>query len=193
MQILLSTLLHHVNVTLRPFLFFPAAVSLKKAEILHAPTFSLYPLMPVNLCSRARANALKHFSRRVDNLHVFTKDKNPNKLFLDNNAGLFLSAGIILKFINLDQSRFLKKRLRTWYGYVKALQLLQKKAFVMYFSDLNGKKSIFLNKVKASNIRVSWLLIKLFRNNHIIRTKKARRIKRWIRKKYYQLEVGEKR
>lgn len=178
MQILLSTLLNYVNATLKPFLFFPAAVILKKAEITHAPAFSLYPLMPVNLSSRARINALKHFARRIDKLHVFTKNRNPNKLFIDNNNGLFLSSGIILKFINLDQSRFLKKRLRTWYGYVKALQLLQKKAFVMYFNDLNGKKSILLNKIKASSIRVSWLLIKLFRNNHKISTKKARRIKR---------------
>jgi hypothetical protein len=40
---------------------------------------------------------------------------------------------------------------------------------------------------------VTWAVIKLFRNQHFLSTKKSRRIKRWIRKKYYQLEIGEKR
>jgi hypothetical protein len=56
--------------------------------------------------------AIRLFSKKVDRVYIFTKKTNLNKLYIDNNRGIFLSAGIVLKFINLGKSRFLKKRLR---------------------------------------------------------------------------------
>lgn len=193
MRFLLFTLLFHINQTLKPFLSFPASALFKQAKIIHAPSFTIYPLLPVNMAASANVLAIRRSLMRVDKVRIFTKRANPNKLYIDNNSGIFLSAGIVLKFINLGKSRFLKKRLRAWYGYIKALQLLQRKPFVLHFSDLSGKKSILLNKIRSSGTNVAWALIKLFRNQHTFATKRSRRIKRWIRKKYYQLEIGEKR
>lgn len=92
-----------------------------------------------------------------------------------------------------DGQRFLKKRLKVWHNYVKALKLLQRRPFVAYFKDLNGKKSIFFSKLKSSGIKLKWAFVKLFNSHPQTGTKRTRRIKRWIKKKYYQLGVGERK
>jgi hypothetical protein len=92
-----------------------------------------------------------------------------------------------------DGQRFLKKRLKVWHNYVKALKLLQRRPFVAYFKDLNGKKSIFFSKIKSSGIKLKWAFVKLFNSHPQTGIKRTRRIKRWIKKKYYQLGVGERK
>lgn len=106
-------MLFYVNSTLKPLISFTGSIVLKKAKIHYAPSFSLYPLLPVNVASTLDNIAAKRFLKKVDKVWVFTKHTNLNKLYIDNNSGIFLSAGIVLKFINLSKSRFLKKRLRT--------------------------------------------------------------------------------
>lgn len=178
MQVLLLTMLYNANITLKPLLIFSVAASSKGIIVSHSAPFALATLKPINLASLTKSVALRFFYKRVDRLWVFTRKKNPNKLYVDNNNGVFLTPGIVLKFMNLDQSRFLKKRLRTWYNYIRALKLLQRKPFVLYLNDLNGKKSIFLNKLKSSDIKIAWLFIALFVNSYKLPVKKCRRIKR---------------
>lgn len=191
MRVLLSTLIQYTRIRLQPLTVFLDSVFKKEIDIKNQGTYIFGPLRPINVASTVRIKSLRAFSRKVDRVWVFTKTNNPNKLYVDSNKGLFLSAGIILKFTNLDQKRFLKKRLRTWHGYVKALGLLQRRAFAMHFSDLYGKKSIFLNKLGKSSVRIAWLHVRLFYNSVSLQVKTSRRIKRWIKKKYYQLGVGE--
>ena len=186
-------MLSYINSTLRPLLAFNAASTAKTVNIAYLAPVSVITLIPINRASRLKNTSLSQFHKKTERVWVFTKNKNPNKLYVDNNGGVFLSPGIVLRFMNLDKKRFLKKRLRTWYGYIKALKLLQRRYFTLHFSDLYGNKSIFVNKLSKGGIRVSWLFIKLFRNDFSLKTKKSRRIKRWIKKKYYQLEVGEGR
>jgi hypothetical protein len=71
--------------------------------------------------------------------------------------------------------------------------MLQTRPFVLHFADLFGKKGIFLSKLSASKVKVMWVFIRLFFTDFRVRTRRSRRIKRWIKKKYYQLGVGEKR
>ena len=155
MQVLSFTVIKKIDSALQPFVSFPSAVKFKKANVVFAPSFTIYPLIKVNIASLAKKLAIKNFYKKIDKVHIFTKQKNINKLYVDSNNGLFLSPGIVLRFINLDKSRFLKKRLRTWYGYIKALQLLQRKPFVLFFKDLNGKKTILLNKIRVSGVKVA--------------------------------------
>jgi hypothetical protein len=102
-----------VNTDLRPLLSFITSAKAKETEVAFAPQFITAPLVPVNYGSSLRTYSLSYFYKRVDRLRVFTKQGNLNKLYVDNNGGLLLTAGIVLRFLNLDQSKFLKKRLRT--------------------------------------------------------------------------------
>jgi hypothetical protein len=91
----------------------------------------------------------------IERLYLFSKYSKPNKLFIDNNTGIFLSSGIILRFMYQAHQRFLKKRLKVWYNFLKALKFLQIKNFILIFKDLNGKKSIFLTKLLLSEIKIN--------------------------------------
>lgn len=129
----------------------------------------------------------------IDFTFIFTKQGKFNKLYIDNNDGLFLSSGIILKFIGYDQKKFLKKRLKIWHNYLKAFKFLHKIQTILIFKDLFGKKIIFFNKlIKLTNLKIKWLFLKLNFNTSVNFIKTKRRIKRWIKKKYYQIGVGEK-
>lgn len=154
MRVLLSTLLYVVRETIKPLIDFRAAAARKEVSVTHAPSVSVAPLLTVSPAAKTRAYAFRLFPVRVDTLHVFTKRFNPNKLYLDTNTGIFLSSGIVLKFMKQDGQRFLKKRLKVWHNYVKALKLLQRRPFVAYFRDLHGKKSVLFTKMRSGGIRL---------------------------------------
>ena len=147
-------------------------------SVAYAPSVTVAPLTALSPASAAKATAFRLFPVRVDVLHVFTKRFNPNKLYIDSNTGIFLSSGIVLRFMKQDGQRFLKKRLKVWHNYVKALKLLQRRPFVAYFKDLVGKKSIFLTKLKSGGVRVKWSFLKLFNSHAGTGLKRSRRIKR---------------
>lgn len=70
----------------------------------------------VSLLIRSRKKMLLNIQLRfifIDQINIFTKQAKPNKLYIDSNKGIFLSSGLILKFLNKDKQRFLKKRLKT--------------------------------------------------------------------------------
>lgn len=101
-------------------------------------------------------------SRRVslraavfNRVKVFTKPGKPNKLYVDDNSGLFLSSGIILRFNNAVGQKFLKKRVKIWHAYVKAIRLLRRPGLVLFFNDLFGKKNLFLLKLLRSNLDIA--------------------------------------
>lgn len=154
MRVLLSTLIIAVRETIKPLIDFEAATTRKEISVAYAPSVSVASLIAVNRASTMRATAFRLFPVRIDMLYVFTKRLNPNKLYLDSNTGIFLSSGIVLRFMKQDGQRYLKKRLKVWYNYVKALKLLQRRPFVAYFKDLNGKKSIFFTKLRSGGIKI---------------------------------------
>lgn len=112
MQALLSTLLNTVRETIKPLIDFQAAAFKKEVNVTYAPSITVAPLTVVSPWSKTRTNAFRLFPVRVDIMHVFTKRFNPNKLYVDTNSGIFLSSGIVLKFMKQDGQRFLKKRLK---------------------------------------------------------------------------------
>ena len=101
-----------VRETIKTLVDFEAATTHKEISVAHAPAVSVAPLTAVNRASTMRATAFRLFPVRIDMLYVFTKRLNPNKLYLDSNTGIFLSAGIVLRFMKQDGSKLLKKRLK---------------------------------------------------------------------------------
>jgi hypothetical protein len=171
-------LLSTVRDTIRPLIDFQAAAFKKEVSVAYAPSVTVAPLTAVSPFSKTRLNASRLFPVRVDLMYVFTKRFNPNKLYIDTNTGIFLSSGIILKFMKQDGQRFLKKRLKVWHNYVKALKLLQRRPLVAYFKDMSGKKSIFFSKLHSSGVKVKWSFVKLFSSCPNTGIKRSRRIKR---------------
>jgi hypothetical protein len=182
-----------VRESIKPLIDFESAALRKEVGVRFAPSVSVAPLSTLGPSTRVRSYALRLFPVRVDVLKVFTKRLNLNKLYVDSTTGIFLSPGIVLKFMKQDSQRFLKKRLKVWHNYIKALRFLQKRPFVAYFKGLSGKKSIFFNKLKSGGVKIRWAFVKLFSSHACTGTKRTRRIKRWIKKKYYQLGVGERK
>lgn len=152
-QILLSTVIDQITSDLRPLLLFSAGAASKELAVQRDFIPAIQSLIPINLKPKTRL--LMRFYKGVDRLWLFTKNPNPNKLYVDNRLNMFLSSGIVLRFMNLKGGRFMKKRLRVWYGYIKAMQLLQTNPFVLNFKDLFGKKTILLSKLRNSGIRVA--------------------------------------
>lgn len=189
MQVLLVTMLKFLD--FKPLNNFAFSLKINELDV----TF-IRASTAVSLLIRSRKKMLLNIQLRfifIDQINIFTKQAKPNKLYIDSNKGIFLSSGLILKFLNKDKQRFLKKRLKTWYGFLKALLHLQQQHSIVYFNDLIGKKSMFLAKFAKSRVKFIWLFIKLYSLESILQTKRSRRIKRWIKKKYYQLGVLEKR
>lgn len=112
MQVLLSTLLASVRDTIRPLIDFEAGASRKEVSVTYAPSVTVAPLNVLNTSSSTRVSASRLFPQKIDIMYVFTKRFNPNKLYVDTNSGIFLSSGIVLKFMKQDGQRFLKKRLK---------------------------------------------------------------------------------
>jgi hypothetical protein len=96
---------------LTPVLNFRSSAKAKEVRLSAACSVSLLPFRAPRFY--AGLGLVRAMLRSVDQLHVFTKPGNFNKLYVDNSRGLFLSPGIILKFMKKDEQRFLKKRLRT--------------------------------------------------------------------------------
>jgi hypothetical protein len=101
-----------VRETIKPLIDFEAATARKEISVAYAPSVSVAPLTAVNRASTMRATAFRLFPVRIDMLYVFTKRLNPNKLYLDSSTGIFLSSGIVLRFMKQDGQRYLKKRLK---------------------------------------------------------------------------------
>ena len=58
---------------------------------------------------------------RSDFVKFFTKQRNPNKLYLRASKNFFLSPGIVLRHYSDPEARHLKKRPKTWVYTVTAL------------------------------------------------------------------------
>lgn len=192
MQILLSTLIT-VSRRIRPLVYFSDFLVSKGFNILHTKGSATHTLRSPILFSRLRRSLRRVKPALSERVYIFTKPEKPNKLYVDNNKGLFLSSGIILRFMHQDAQRFLKKRLKTWHNYIKAIRFLQKRRFVAVFNDMFGKKSVIFSKLPRSGIKLFWVFIRIMRLDPYGSSKRTRRIKRWIKKKYYQLGVGERR
>lgn len=128
---------------------------------------------------------------QIELLNVFTKTKNLNKLYLNSNKNLFLSPGIILRFIKALSKKYLKKKHKCWSGAVQAVKLLINSPVIVFFQNLFGKKFFFFEKLLKNNVKIIWVFIQLFYLNYHPQTKPKKRIKRWVKKKYFQLSVNE--
>ena len=128
---------------------------------------------------------------RISILHLFTKKRNFCKIYSYSTPNIFLSPGIILRFLKLHRRRALRKHKRVWIGLIKALKILLYRPVILYFDNLFGMRlSLFERLVKRKFIKI-WIFIRLFYLNFTLKSKTRRRIKRWLRKKYYKLGISE--
>ena len=114
----------------------------------------------------------------------FTKNTNLEKLFVSGYR-LFFSPGIILNFLDTPY-KFLRKRLKTWAGYLTAFFKLFPNNALLYFTNMFGMKYMLIERIGRLKKKNIWLFIKLFFLNFVFKKKKKKRIKRWITKKYYR-------
>ena len=121
----------------------------------------------------------------------FCKSTNQNKLYSWSSKKLFTSPGIIVRYANDTQLKFLKKRGKTWANTLKALLPSMGKRNIFEFDNLFGKKEILLKRLVKRKAPNSWFIFNLFFLNYVYSKKPKRRIKRWIKKKYYRLSVNE--
>lgn len=124
---------------------------------------------------------------RSDFVKFFTKQRNPNKLYVVALKNFFLSPGIVLRHYSDPEARHLKKRTKTWVYTITALKKVTTKPWVAEFSDLFGKKEFLLKRLFAQKIPVSWFLFRAFYLTRSGGCKPRRRIKKWVKKKYFRL------
>jgi len=148
------------------------------------PILFIYFLFTTQLINFFSSNFFK--SNFLINM-LFFKKKNINKLFL-NNEYIFLTPGIVLKFNNLLKKN-LKKKSTLW------------NLFFLMFTKINNFKFIwklnnfFLNNfkliryIKKYNLLHSWVFINLFKQNFKFKYKTVRRIKKWVKKKYFKINI----
>lgn len=144
-------------------------------------------------------------SRRFDKIYLrkrvitpqykfFCKRTNQNKLYSCSSKKLFISPGIIVRYVNGVngvQLKFLKKKSKTWANTLKILLLFMGQCNVFVFDNLFGKKEILLKRLVKRRALNSWFIFNLFFLNYGYSKKPKRRIKRWIKKKYYRLSINE--
>lgn len=133
------------------------------------------------------AFTLANQTLRSDFVKFFTKKTNYNKLFIVASINFFLSPGIILRHYSDSTTRHLKKRTKTWIYSLMALKKITQSPWVVEFSDLFGKKEFLLKKIFTQKIPVSWFFFKVFFTLHSSIKKPRRRIKRWVKKKYFRM------
>lgn len=172
---------------------FKVECSKKKLNLAMLKNIYVSYLNKFNLQSKAKQALITLSLIKHESLDVFTKKRNFNKLYVNSSKNIFLSPGIVLRFLKQNDSKYLKKRLKTWHGYIKAIKILQKNSFILRFRDLYGKKGILMQKLLKSKLNISIIFIRFFYLQFSLHVKKKRRIKRWIKKKYYQIEINEKK
>ena len=116
----------------------------------------------------------------------FTKNSNLEKLFVVGYQ-MFLSPGIVLKFLDTPY-KFLRNKIKTWYGFIEAFYRLFPEGAVIVLKNLFGKKYKLLIKFFKKKSKKTWIFIKLFYLNFIFIRKKKKRIKKWVSKKYFRFE-----
>lgn len=148
------------------------------------PILFVYFLFTIQLNKFFSSNSFK--SNFLINM-LFFKKKNFNKLYL-NNTYILLTPGIVLKFNNLFKKN-LKKKPTLW------------NLFFLMFTKINNFKFIwklnnfFLNNfklikfIKKYNLLQSWIFINLFKQNFRFKYKTIRRIKKWVKKKYFKINI----
>lgn len=123
-----------------------------------------------------------------DFVKFFTKKRNYNKLFIAASTGFFLSPGIVLRHYSDPEVRHLKKRPKTWVHALTALVKVSHRSWVVELSDLFGKKEFLLRRIFTQKLPVSWFFFRMALLNPIPSLKPKRRIKRWVKKKYFRLD-----
>lgn len=144
---------------------------------------NLGELRKVYLRKRAVSPLIKFFCKRT----------NQNKLYVWYSRNIFITPGIVVRYANDNyaQLKFLKKRGKTWANTTKALLPLLPSKLTFEFDNLFGKKEILLKRLTKKRFSNCWYIFRLFFLNFAYGKKPKRRIKRWIKKKYYRLSVNE--
>lgn len=118
---------------------------------------------------------------------IFFKKKNLNKLYLNNNY-LFLTPGIVLKYNNLLKKN-LKNKSNMWNLFFIMFTKIKNFNLCWHLNNFflfNNKIIRFLKKFNLIN---SWIFLNLFKQNFIKKYKTIRRIKKWIKKKYFKINI----
>lgn len=185
-------LLDNIHLKLNPLIRYVPALQLLEVNVNHVNFYTSALWYSKNIPNFYEHGVLISLVREKNHiLKIFTKVTNLNKLYMVCNNKVFLSSGIILRFIKASTRRSLKKRMKVWYGYLKAGRLIFKNPLIVWFNDLIGKKTLLLNKLQNSGIAISWVFFRIFYLNYSHQLKTKRRIKRWVKKKYFRLSHNE--
>ena len=185
-------IIYNIYNKIQPLIKYTPSLQLYEIKVSHINFFasSLWYSNPITATNN-HLGLIKRLRNNIDILKIFTKLTNYNKLYMVCTNKIFLSPGIILRFIKASNRRSLKKRIKVWYGFIKAGDQVFKNPVIVWFNDLIGKKSLLLNKLANSSVKISWIFFKMFYISYVLNTKKNRRIKRWVKKKYFRLSQNE--
>ena len=118
---------------------------------------------------------------------IFFKKKNINKLYFNNNY-LFLTSGIILKYNNL-YSKKLKNKSNMWNLFFIMFTKLTNFNLVWQLKNFFLFNNKLVRLLLKFNLLNSLIFINLFTQNFIKKYKTIRRIKKWIKKKYFKINI----
>ena len=116
----------------------------------------------------------------------FTKKSNIEKVYFVAHK-YFLSAGMVVATLK-KPFKYLKKKLKIWTITARWYAQIFLLPTILWFENLYGYKFSLMKYMLKRKITFAHVFIKLFYLNFNIMQKPKKRIKRWIKKKYFSLE-----
>lgn len=116
----------------------------------------------------------------------FSKKSNIEKLYFVAHT-YFLSSGMVVATLK-KPFKFLKKKIKIWAITARWYAQIFLLPTVLWFENLYGYKFALMRYLLKRNVSFAHVFIKLFYLNFTIGKKKKKRIKRWVKKKYFSLE-----
>lgn len=121
----------------------------------------------------------------------FSKKNNMQKLYFKAHI-YFLSSGMVVNTFKRP-FKFLKKRVRIWNVVAKWYKKLFLFPTILWLNNLYGYKLNLLKLFMRKKVYFFSVFVQFFFLNFIFIKKKKKRIKRWIKKKYFSVEVDKYR
>lgn len=116
---------------------------------------------------------------------IFLRKTNLNKLYI-NNIYLFLTPGIVLKYNNLFKKN-LKNKLNIWNLFFIMFTKIKNFTLCWQLTNFFVNNNKIIRLLIKFNLINSWIFINLFKQKFILRYRTVRRIKKWIKKKYFKI------
>lgn len=117
----------------------------------------------------------------------FTKLLNLCKLYVFNKL-YFFSPGMVLKFLKIDAVKF-KRKLKTWISYIDFFKKIKEPYTIIIFKKIFGMFQTLLYIFHKKKLFSFIFFIRTFLLNFIFIKKKKKRIKKWVKKKFYVINM----